>query len=318
MERRALVLLLILAALWGSSYMFIKIGLEDDLSPAMIVFTRTLLGALALLPFALRRDAFRGIRPLLPLLIVLAAIQVAAPFLLISYGEQHISSGLTGILVASAPIFTALLAPLFDTAERSSGTALAGIVIGILGVGLILGVDLGDAGTALGGGLMVLAASVGYAVGGFMVKKSFSALDAIGVVTTTMALSALMSLPVAIATPPGAAPGGGTIAAMLALGIGGTGVAFAIFYTLIAQLGPARASLVAYIAPGFAVLYGVTLQGEELTVATIAGLVLIVGGSWLAGRGRRPSETGRKGPAPAPASELRAAAAVPDRQRAIT
>lgn len=288
MERRALILLLILAALWGSSYMFIKIGLED-LSPGAIVFARTVLAALVLLPFALRRDAFRGLRPLLPLAVVLAAIQVAGPFMLISAGEQHISSGLTGILVASAPIFTALLAPAFDSAERSSGTALAGILIGIVGVGLIFGVDLGDGGSALGGGLMVLGATVGYAIGGFMIKRSFSALDAIGVVTVTMTLSALMTLPVAVATAPEAVPGGGTIAAMVALGVGGTGIAFAIFYTLIAQLGPAKASLVAYIAPGFAVVYGVTLRGEELTVATIAGLVLIVGGSWLAGRRGKPA-----------------------------
>ena len=310
-DRRALALLLVLAALWGSSYMFIKIGL-DDLSPAMIVFTRTLLGALALLPFALRRNAFRGIRPLLPLAVVLAAIQVAGPFLLISYGEKHISSGLTGILVASAPIWTALLAPVFDTAERSSGAALAGIGIGILGVGLIFGGDLGDAGSALGGGLMVLAASGGYAVGAFMVKRSFSALDAIGLVTTTMALSALLSLPVAAATLPAGAPGGGTVAAMLALGVGGTGIAFAIFYTLIAAIGPARATLVAYIAPGFAVLYGVTLQGEDLTVTTAAGLVLIVGGSWLAGRGRRPSDSAREGSAAAAPAELQPATAAPE------
>jgi drug/metabolite transporter (DMT)-like permease len=284
MERRALGLLLVLAALWGSSYMFIKIGLDDGLSPATIVFTRTLLGALALLPFAVRRHAFRGIRPLLPLAVLLAAVQVAGPFLLISAGEQHISSGLAGILVAAAPIFTALLAPVFDSSERSSGTALAGILIGILGVGLIFGVDLGDAGSALGGGLMVLAASAGYAIGGFIVKRSFSSLDAIGVVTTTMVLSALLSLPLAAATAPDAAPAGGTFAALLALGVGGTGIAFAIFYTLIGQIGPARTSLVAYVAPGFAVLYGVTLQDEELTLATIAGLVLIVAGSWLAGR----------------------------------
>jgi drug/metabolite transporter (DMT)-like permease len=292
--------------------MFIKIGLED-LSPAGVVFVRTALAALVLLPFALRRNAFRGVRPLLPLAVVLAAIQVAGPFLLISAGEQHISSGLAGILVASAPIFTALLAPLFDTAERSSGTALAGILIGIVGVGLIFGVDLGDAGSALGGGLMVLAATVGYAIGGFMIKRSFSTLDAIGVVTVTMSLSALLTLPIAAATPPDAVPGGGTIAAMLALGIGGTGIAFAIFYTLIAELGPAKASLVAYIAPGFAVFYGVTLRDEDLTVATIAGLVLIVGGSWLAGRRGRPAEPDPEPLARPAAGELQPAAAAPER-----
>jgi drug/metabolite transporter (DMT)-like permease len=128
-----------------------------------------------------------------------------------------------------------------------------------------------------------------------------------------MALSALMSLPVAAATPPAAVPGGGTIAAMLALGIGGTGISFAIFYTLIAWLGPARASLVAYIAPGFAVFYGVALRGEELTVATIAGLILIVGGSWLAGRRPGPTERVRE-PARRPApGELQPAAAGPER-----
>jgi drug/metabolite transporter (DMT)-like permease len=296
MERRSLVLLLILAALWGSSYMFIKIGLED-LSPADIVFIRTALAALVLLPIALRRDGFDGLRPLLPPLVVLAAIQVAVPFLLISYGEEHISSGLAGVLVASAPIWTALLAPFFDTSERSTGLALVGIVVGIVGVALILGIDL--EGAAIGGGLMVLGASAGYAIGGFMVKKSFARFDAIGVVTTTMGLSAVMSLPVAVATPPDSAPDGGTIAAMLALGIGGTGIAFAIFYTLIATLGPAKASLVAYIAPGFAVFYGVTLQDEPLTLMTIAGLVLIVGGSWLAARGGKRAEV-RPEPVPIP------------------
>lgn len=312
MERRALFLLLILAALWGSSYMFIKIGL-DDLSPAGVVFARTALGALVLLPIALRRHAFRGIRPLLGLGAGLAAIQVAAPFLLISYGEERISSSLAGILVASAPIFTALLAPALDRDERSSGLALAGIVVGLAGVALILGVDLGGGGAALAGGLMVLAATLGYAIGGFVVKRSFASLDAIGVVTMTMALSALMSLPLAAATLPGAAPGGGTIAAMLALGVGGTGVAFVIFYTLIARLGPARASLVAYVAPGFAVLYGVTLRGEPLTVATIAGLALIVGGSWLAGRGRRQAPTRRRAPAQSGTGELPAVAAAAKR-----
>jgi drug/metabolite transporter (DMT)-like permease len=300
MERRSLVLLLVLAALWGSSYMFIKIGL-DDLSPAGVVFVRTALAALVLAPLALRRDALRGLRPLLGPLTVLAAIQVAAPFLLISYGELHISSSLAGILVASAPIFTALLAPAFDAAERSSGTALAGIAIGIVGVGLILGVDLGGGGAALAGGLMVLAATIGYALGGFMVKRRFTAPDAIGVVTATMTLSALMSLPLAAATAPAEAPGAGTVAAMVALGVGGTGIAFAIFYTLIVRLGPARASLVAYIAPGFAVLYGVTLRGEPLTAMTVAGLVLIVGGSWLAGRTpRAPAVRAEPVPVPQP------------------
>jgi drug/metabolite transporter (DMT)-like permease len=137
---------------------------------------------------------------------------------------------------------------------------------------------------------MILAASVGYAIGGFVVKRRFGSFDPIGVVTLTMALSAALSLPVAAATAPDAVPGLGTFGAMVVLGVGGTGVAFAIFYQLIGHLGPARASLVAYVAPGFAVLYGVTLRGEPLTVWTVAGLALIVGGSWLAARNRSVRE----------------------------
>ncbi|MEA2480224.1 MAG: hypothetical protein QOJ07_2146, partial [Thermoleophilaceae bacterium] len=262
MDRRALGLLGLLAALWGSSYMFIKIGLEDHLSPGAIVFTRTALASVALLPIALRRGALAGLRGRLGWVAVLALVQVAGPFLLISAGENHISSGLAGVLVASAPIFTAILATFVDSSERSHGAALAGIAIGIVGVGLVLGVDLGDAGSALGGGVMVLVAGLGYAMGGFMVKQRLAAVDPIGTVTATMAISALATLPLALLTAPDAAPGIGTAGAMLVLGVGGTGIAFAIFYTLIAELGPARASLVAYVAPGFAVFYGVTLQGE--------------------------------------------------------
>ena len=300
MERRALVLLGTLAALWGASYMFIKIGIDDDLSAGTIVFARTALAAIALVPIALRRDAFKGARPLLPLIAVLAVVQVAAPFLLISAGEQHISSGLAGVLVASAPIFAAILAPFVDRSQVSHGTALAGIGVGIVGVALVLGVDLGDAGAQLGGGVMVLAASLGYAVGAFMIKARFKPLDPIGLVTMTMSISALVTLPIAIATAPDHFPSLGASAALLVLGIGGTGIAFVIFYTLIAELGPARAALVAYIAPGFAVFYGVVFQDETLTVTTVLGLLLIVGGSWLAGR--RPNAIAEQAAVPCPES----------------
>jgi drug/metabolite transporter (DMT)-like permease len=293
-DRRSALLLLLLASLWGASYLFIKIGLRDGLRPADVVFLRTGLAALAMLPFALRRGAMQGLRPHLPFIAAIAAVDVAAPFLLISGGEQWISSGLTGVLVASMPIWTALLAPIFDRAEAPTRAALGGIVAGLVGVGLVLGVGLGGGGNALLGGLMVVAAGLGYSIGAFWVKR-LRGVDTIAMVAVTMGLSALMTLPVAVASPPAHAPGPGAIAAMVALGVGGTGVAFIIFYGLIAHVGPARAALVTYLAPGFAVFYGVVLNGEPLTAGTIAGLVLIVGGSWLAGRG------GRRAAEPVPA-----------------
>jgi drug/metabolite transporter (DMT)-like permease len=274
------------AALWGASYLFIKIALDGGVSPAAIVFIRTALAAVALLPFALRRDAFRGLRPAIGWIVLVAAVQVVAPFMLISGGEQWIASGLAGVLVASVPIFTALLAPFFDRAESPDRGAVTGIVVGLVGVAFILGVDLSGGGRALLGGVMVASAGLGYAIGGFVVKRRLGGVDTIGTVVATMGVSALMSLPFAAIALPSSTPGAGPIAALLVLGVGGTGIAFIIFYGLIARVGPARASLVTYIAPGFAVFYGVALYGEKLTIGAIVGLVLIVGGSWLAGRGR--------------------------------
>jgi drug/metabolite transporter (DMT)-like permease len=248
-SRRNWFLLGLLASFWGASYLFIKLGLED-LSPAMVVFARTALAAGVLFAVAARLGALRGVRGRLGPIAVLAIVQVAGPFLLIAAGERHISSSLAGILVATAPIFTALLAIWVDQAERSHGFSLAGVVIGMVGVAVLLGVDAGSG-------------------------------------TATMAISALVTLPVALASAPDAMPGAGAIAAVGALGVVGTGIAFWIFYTLISTVGPAKASIVAYIAPGFAVVYGVALLGESFTPGTAAGLALIVGGSWLAADGRR-------------------------------
>jgi drug/metabolite transporter (DMT)-like permease len=287
MPRRSLIMFLALAAFWGASYLFIKVGLED-LSPAMIVFLRTGLAALVLVPFALRARAFAGLRGRFGALAVLALVQVAAPFMLISVGEEEISSSLAGILVASAPIFTALLAVWVDHEERSHGLALAGVVAGMAGVALLLGVDAGGGTAALVGGLLVLVASLGYAIGGFWLKRHLTEPQPVGVVTVTMAMSALMSLPAAAATAPGEVPGLEALAAVLTLGVLGTGISFVLYYDLIGTIGPAKTSLVAYVAPGFSVVYGVTLLDESFTFVTAGGLALIVGGSWLAAEGRAP------------------------------
>ncbi len=303
MSRRSWLLFGALSAVWGASYLFIKVGLED-FSPPMVVFVRTALAALVLLPIAVRLRALAGVREHLGAIAVLAAVQVAGPFILITAGEQHISSSLTGILVASAPIFTAVLAVWVDHEERSHGWSLVGVAAGILGVALLLGVDAGGRVATLAGGLMVVLASLGYAIGGFYLKRRLWELPPVGVGAATMVLSALITAPLGLVTAPGSLPGARAAGAVIALGVLGTGLAFWIFYTLIATVGPAKASLVAYVAPGFAVLYGVTLLSENFTAATAGGLVLIVGGSWLAAEGRLP---GGPPPVEAPAPPERAA-----------
>ncbi|MEA2306437.1 MAG: hypothetical protein QOH43_3717 [Solirubrobacteraceae bacterium] len=303
MSRRSWILMAVLAATWGASYMFIKIGLRD-FSAGFIVCARTALAALVLLPVAVRRGALAELRGHGGDILVLAVLQIVAPFLLITIGEGHIPSALAGILVASAPIFTALIAPLVDQDERARGWGLVGVIVGILGVTLLFGVDLSGDTDALIAGLMVLVAGLCYGLGGLELKRRMTGPRPAGVAAATMATSALLTLPLAIAAPPDSA-GADAVGALLALGVIGTGAAFLVFYTLIAEVGPSRASLVAYLAPGFSVGYGVAVLGESITAGTIAGLVLILAGSYLGAQGHPPW---RRSPPPVPPE----AAAKPD------
>jgi drug/metabolite transporter (DMT)-like permease len=300
MVRRAWLLLLLLGAIWGASYLFIKIGLRD-LSPGMVSWLRVLLAALVLVPLASRQGGLPNLRGMLPVLFLLGAVQVAGPFMLIAAGEEEISSSLAGILVSSAPLFTALLAIWVDHEERSTGLRGVGIGLGFAGVVLLLGVDLGGSGSELLGGAAIVLASLGYAIGGFIAKHRLADAEPLPIAAAVMVASAVLLAPVGLATAPGSVPGLGPVAAVVALGVLGTGVAFAIFYSLIGWVGPARTFIVTYIAPAFAVFYGAFFLDEQITVATMAGLALIVGGSWLAAGGVLVAEeTAPGGPAELP------------------
>ncbi len=286
MDRRSWLLLLVLGAIWGASYLFIKIGLRD-MSPSMVAFLRVALAALVLLPVAAMQGALGGVRERIGWLVLVGAVQAAGPFVLIAEGEEEISSGLAGTLVASAPLFTALLAIWIDREERSQGMRLVGVMVGIAGVALLLGVDLGDSGAVVGG-LMVVLASLGYAIGGFLVKHRLTGIAPLGMSGAVLAAASVFLLPAAVLTAPDSAPGLGPSAAVATLGVLGTGIAFVIFYELMTSVGPARTFLVTYIAPVFAVTYGALLLSEEVTLATLAGMALILAGSWLAAEGRLP------------------------------
>lgn len=287
MDRRSWTWLLVLGAIWGASYLFIEVSLRE-MAPGVIAWARVALAAAVLLPVAAMQGALAGVRSSAGWLILVAAIQVAAPFVLIARGQEEITSSLAGILVASSPLFTALLAVRLDQEERSRGPRLAGVVVGFVGVAVLLGLDLGGDGAALLGGLMVVLASLGYAIGGFIVKNKLSGIAPLGMSSTVMFASAVLLAPLAVATAPGSAPGLGPVAAVVALGIVGTGAAFVIFFWLISTVGPARAFVVTYIAPAFAVVYGATLLDEAIEPEMIAGLLLILAGSWLAAEGRLP------------------------------
>ena len=287
MDRRSWLMLLVLAAIWGASYMFIKIGVRD-LSPAMVAWSRIALAAIVLVGVAAARGVLGEFRGRGSTLTLIAAVQIAGPFLLISAGETEISSSLAGILVTSTPLFTALLAIWVDHEERSHGLRLGGVAFGVIGVAVLLGVDLGGSGNELLGGLAVVLAGLGYAVGALLVKHRLSDAPPIGVAAWIMVASTAWLTPAALATLPASAPGPGPVASVVVLGVLGTGVAFAIFYSLLGRVGPAKTWVLTYLAPAFAVVYGAALLDETITFFTLGGLGLILAGSWLAAEGRLP------------------------------
>ena len=281
MDRRSWTLVFVIGAIWGASFLFIEIGIRD-MSSSVVAWARVALGAMVLVPIAWFRGELRVKGASVGLIVLLSAFQVAIPFVLIAEGQQDITSSLAGILVASTPLFTAILAVRVDPSERSEGVQLWGVLAGFVGVGLLLGVDLsGTADEAIGGALVLLA-SVGYATGGLITKLKLPGAPGTGVAAWITVSATVLLTPFAIADAPTEAPGLGPLAAVIALGVIGTGLAFALFFSLMTTIGPARTFIVTYLSPGFAIVYGAVLLDEPISVATIAGLALILGGSYLA------------------------------------
>ena len=288
MPVRTLLLFAAAAVLWGIPYLLVKVAVEE-VSPAFLVVVRIALGALVLVPVAVRAGALGAARRHLRPIAFVALFQVAVPFLLIAVGEQSIPSSLAGILVASAGMFTALLAVPLMPGDTLGRTGLLGVLTALVGVVLLFGVDLGGGGTdAIVGGLLVLLASLGYAIGSLAAKRTLAGVPPVGVAAGTMAVGTAMVLPLLPFALPDRPPGADTIGSLIALGAGGTGLAFLIFFTLNASIGPSRASIVSYVAPVFSVVYGVALLDEGFTLGTAAGLVLILAGSYTAANGRAP------------------------------
>ncbi|MGA4539506.1 DMT family transporter [Uniformispora flossi] len=288
MTRKAWILFAAMSVLWGTSYLFIKVAV-DELSAPMVAASRTGIAALVLVPLALRRRAFDALRGRVPTVVLLAFTHVAGPFLLISYGEVHISSSLTALLIAAQPIIIALLALKLDATERVSGPRAVGLAVGLGGVATLVGFDLtGDRLGLLGAG-MVLLATFGYACATLIVKRRLGDVAPLGLVASTMSISTAALLPLAVATAPTEVPSGKAIGSLLALGLVCTAVAFLAFYALIAEAGAGRAALITYLNPIVAVLLGVLVLGEALTPATAAGTALILAGSWLATRPAKPA-----------------------------
>jgi len=292
MTPRAWWLFALSSGVWGVPYLFIRVAVDAGVPPAFIAWARVALAAALLLPFALRRGALRGLRGRSGAIAAYAACEIAVPFVLIAMGERYISSSLTAILIATMPLFVALLSLRLSTADQPTGLRLLGLVIGLGGVVALLGVDVAGRPTELLGAALVLVATLGYAAAPIIVSRRLADLDPLGPVAASLTISAIALLPAVLARPPQAIPAS-ALWAIAVLGVVCTALGLVVFFQLIAEAGPSRASVITYINPLVAVLLGVVVLDEHLGAMSVAGLALILGGSWLATR-PSPSSTERE------------------------
>jgi drug/metabolite transporter (DMT)-like permease len=276
------------ATLWGIPYLFIKIAVDDGMPPAFLAWARVAMAAVVLLGFAWRAGLLPTLRGHGRAVVAYAVFEIAIPFPLIAAGEKHVASSLAAILIATVPLIIALLALRFDRAERVAGRRLAGLFIGLGGVVALVGIDVsGKPDELLGAGAILLAA-VGYAIGPMILKRHMAMLDPRAAMAASLSVAAVVLTPAAIATPPTAAPSTAALVAVLVLGLFCTAAAFVFFGALVGEVGPSRASVITYVAPVVAVALGVTVLGERPGAGAVAGLLLILAGSWLSTGGRVP------------------------------
>ncbi len=288
MSPRAWATFAAVSVLWGIPYLFIKVAVDDGVPPAFLAWVRVMLAAALLLALAWKAGTLGSVRGHWPWLAVFAAAEIVIPFPLIAAGEQHVASSLAAIIIATAPLFVAMLALRFDATERVTGRRLVGLLIGLGGVVALVGIDVAGQGDELLGAMAILVAAFGYAVGPMVLKRHLAKLDQRASMGASLALAALFLAPAVALDPPSAPISGEAIAALVVLGILCTAAAFVLYGMLITEVGAGRALVVTYINPVIAVALGVAILGERPGAGAIAGLLLILAGSWLATGGRLP------------------------------
>jgi len=279
MTRRGWLLFASMCVIWGIPYLLIRVAVRD-LSPAMLVLARTGIGALLLLPLA----AVRGdVRPVLRRwrgVLFFAAVEIALPWLLLSDAEVRLSSSLTGLLIAAVPLVGAVI-----VRERLGAASAAGLGLGLVGVGALVGLNLD--GASVGSLAEIAVVAVCYAVGPIVLARHLSDLPSLGVIAVSLGAAALVYVPIGAFSAPSKLPSGKVLASVLGLAVVCTALAFLVFFALIAEVGPVRATVITYVNPAVAAVLGVALLDERLTVGMVVGFVLVLAGCALA-TGRSP------------------------------
>jgi drug/metabolite transporter (DMT)-like permease len=299
-SRKGWLLFISLCVIWGVPYLFIRVAVRE-LPPPALVFLRTAPAALLLLPFALRRGEVRRVLRRWPWVLLYTLVELCIPWLLLAHAEERISSSLAGLLIATVPLIGAVLYRAFGVADRLDARRLTGLFVGFAGVAALVGLDIASS-DALGIAETIVVALC-YATGPILISRRLADLPAIGVITASLVVTAVLYAPAGIVTMP-ASLSAETIGSVAVLAVVCTAVAFLLFFALIREVGPSRTTVITYVNPLVAVLLGVALLSEPFTLGIAVGMPLILAGSLLATAG-----SPRAGPAPR--DELEAGPPIP-------
>ncbi len=281
MSRRGWILFASLGIIWGTPYLLIKISV-DSLSTPMVVFGRLIIGAVILLPIALATRQLPLLRGHWRWVIAFALVEMTFTWWALTWAEERISSSLAGLFIATVPITTALIARRFGLDDRLTGTRLWGMAIGFVGVGALVGLDVS------GGDLLAIAALVitvlGYSIGPIIVDKKLQGVPSLAVIAVSLSINALIYAPFAWVTRPTEPVPASAWWSVIGLGAVCTAAAFMIFFALIAEVGPSRTTLITYVNPAVAVILGILILDEPVTLGIAIGFPLVLLGSYLATR----------------------------------
>jgi len=288
MSSRAWTAFAAMSILWGIPYLFIKIAVDHGVTPGFLAWARVLLAAVVLLALAWRAGRLRDLRGRWPWIALYALLEISIPFPLIAAGETRVSSSTTAIVIAMVPLIATPLALRFAPHEVITKRRVIGMLIGFAGVVALVGIDVAGNGRELLGVGAIMLAACGYATGPLIVSRRLNGVDPRATMGASLGVASILLAPIAALDWPSATPSAGGIASVVVLGLVCTALAFIFFSILITSAGPSRAVIITYVNPIVALALGVTLLGEDPGAGAIAGLLLILAGSWLATDGRLP------------------------------
>lgn len=288
MTRRGLILFVTLSIIWGLPYLFIKYAV-DELDPSIVVISRTLPSAVLLLAWTAYRGKLRGSLQYWKVALLFACVEMLFPWWWITAAEREISSGLTGLLLATVPLFGVLIAKLRGHESQINRSQAGGLVVGIAGVACLVGVNPDQVEISMVAVAMVLGSAFGYALGPAVISTTLNKADAASLIAMSLSIVSVLYIPLAIVNWPEQIPSARALGSIAVLSLVCTVAAFLIFFALIDEVGPIRATLVTYINPAVALVLGVLLLNEPVTLGLIIGFPLVLAGSWLASR--KPATT---------------------------